>query len=343
MNIGLIDWDLITSKKLCYYNFGVLLVASYYQEMQGSKVRLVIDLTYDNLVKYDKIYIFKDYKNEIYPINLIHDYYSLPAEEYGEGFKNAPLLPDIPDLIYTPLKTDIYQPILYYIQKGGKQFELGDNWPKSNFSPAKLFFEHDGELLLREEPRTRRLLIYDEPTLFFTTELGKQKMTKLQKKCIIIFVKPIRIGLIPKENYEWLLNTKKILKFKERLYAQETDPYLEDFIHWCETNRVPGNVKVAIKTSEGVKWFKMRGGKIYGNYRKYQFNRDEEGRTNDASTEKNISVRYEWFAAKRTDEGDRRDRSGIEETERRKYLPSERSKRRRDARKRYNSIRSGRW
>ena len=104
-SIGIVDFDFLSTKKLCNYNFGVLLVSSYYLK-QGLKIRLILELSHENLMKYDKIYMFKDYKTKIKPINLIKDYYSLPVEEYGEGFDNRPLLPNLPDLIYTPIKTD---------------------------------------------------------------------------------------------------------------------------------------------------------------------------------------------------------------------------------------------
>ena len=59
-NIGIVDFDLLTTKQLCYYNLGVLLLSSYYLE-RGIKPRLILNLSYDNLKKYKKIYIFKDY------------------------------------------------------------------------------------------------------------------------------------------------------------------------------------------------------------------------------------------------------------------------------------------
>ena len=51
--IGILDWDLLSTKKFCNYNFGVLLVSSYYLE-QGIKCRLILDISYDNLKKYNK-------------------------------------------------------------------------------------------------------------------------------------------------------------------------------------------------------------------------------------------------------------------------------------------------
>lgn len=333
--IGIIDFDFLSTRKLCNYNFGVLLVSSYYLE-QGSKVRLIINLSKENLVKYSKIYIFKDYKTKIKPINLIKDYYSLPVEEFGEGFDDKPLLPDLPNLIYTQVKTDIYKPILFYINNGGDKFSLDEKWNEKYF-PTKLFFKLDGELLLREEPKGNRLLVYDDPTLFFTTKLGRQKMTEIIKKSIIKFVKPLRIGIIEPKEWSQLFKTKHIVSFRNRMYAEDTDPYLEEFLVWCmEKENLIGNITIAIKTSEGVKWFKKRGGQIYGNYRNNQFKRDDKERARNASSEEDFSIRYEWFTTKRPTKNNRRSREGASEKERRKYLPSEYNRRQRENRRNYN-------
>lgn len=326
-NVGIIDLDFLETKKLCSYNFGVLLVSSYYLK-RGRKVRLIIDLQYDNLKKYDKIYIFKDYKTRVFPANIIKNYYSLPIEEYGEGFPNKPLLPDLPELIYTPINTTIYQPIISYIRQGGKQFQIDENWPNKNYVPVKIFFEQDGELLLREEPKQKYLWIYDDPIVFFTTSIGRQKMTELLKKSIIIFIKPLRISVIPPDNYETIMLSGRIRHHKSRLYAIDGDPYLDDFINWCETHRIPGYTKMAIRAKQGILWLKQKGGRVYGNYRELRLNEDDDGGTNETFTKKDIPIRRQWFTTQRLDQGDRFDRErNWEEEKRRKYLPSERAKR----------------
>ena len=71
--IGILDWDLLSTKKFCNYNFGVLLVSSYYLE-QGIKCRLILDISYDNLKRYNKIFVFKDYKTKSVPLNFIPKY-----------------------------------------------------------------------------------------------------------------------------------------------------------------------------------------------------------------------------------------------------------------------------
>lgn len=340
MNIGLIDFDFLSTKKLCNYNFGVLLVSSYYLE-QGSKVRLIINLNRDNLLQYDKIYIFKDYKTRIQPVNLIKDYYSLPVEEYGEGFLNRPLYPTLPNLIYTRIRTDIYKPIIYYIKNGGEKFSLDEKW-RDEYFPTKIFFDLDGEMLLREIPTKKKLLIYDDPSIFFITELGKQKMTELLKKSIIKFVKPLRIGIIPSENWEYIFNQKKIISFKERLYGKEDDPYLDSFVDWVVDGNVNGKIKIAIQTKDGLKWFKRQGGNIYGNYGNYRLKRDDKTRVNDSTSKEDISIGYEWFATKRFTKNNRRGRERTSETQRRKYLPSEYERRYKERRAKYNAIKRGR-
>ena len=335
--IGICDFDLVSTKQLCYYNFGVLLLSSYYLD-RGIKPRLILNLSYDNLKQYDKIYIFKEYKTTILPIDVIDKYYSLPIEEYGAGFKNAPSYPDIADLVYTKVKTDIYRPLLYYIKKGGTSFSLAKDWDEF-YPPKMIFYQYNKELIQREAIIKGRMLIYDDPIIFFTTEKGKEVMTKMEKGCIIKFVKPIRIGKVPEEFYEKLFYGNRFVKFKDALFSYEDDEYLQDFINWVETHKNLGFIKIAVKTKDGVRWFKERGGRIYGNYR---FKKDDSERTNTTSSEEDISVRYEWFTTKRSSKSRRRYRSRASEAERRKYLPSEYEKRRKERWARYNAIRKGR-
>ncbi len=294
--VGIIDFDLLSTKTLCAYNYGVLLVSSYYK-LRGSKVRLIIDLKPENLKQYSKIYIFKDYKTNFFPVNLIPGYYSLPVEEYGSGFRNRPLLPKLLELEYTPLSTEIYAPLLYYLKKGGKQFKMSKSWHGERYTPAMIFFENEGELLLREEPKRKRMLLFDEPLIFFNTELGEKKMTELKKKSIIRFIRPLRIGLVEPRFWEELFTDGKIVMFKKNLYSINGDKYLLDFIDWCKGQEEDiGKIKIIIKTEQGTKWFEFKGGKIYGNYGIEKPN--EEG-VDDASAEENISTRCEWFATKR--------------------------------------------
>ena len=92
-----------------------------------------------------------------------------------------------------------------------------------------------------------------------------------------------------------------------------------------QTKNIFIGLKVAVKTSNGVKWIRYKGGRIYGNYR-FKDN-DEEGPNGIASKE-NLSVRNDWFATKRSSNHYQRNRDRASEEERRKYLPSELSKRR---------------
>lgn len=337
--IGILDWDLLSTKKFCNYNFGVLLVSSYYLE-QGIKCRLILDISYDNLKKYNKIFVFKDYKTKSVPLNFIPKYLFLPIEEYGEGFPNRPQFPDLPKIIYTKINTYIYKPLLYYISEGGKNFILDKDW-KKDFFPSKLFFEQDGELLLREEGIHKKMYIYDNPLLFFNSDVGIEKMTEIKKSSIIKFVKPICISKIEPKYWAWLFNNKTIRGFKNSLYGIEDDPYWMEFYEWIQNHHTPGNIKITIKTKTGkVETLKKQGGKIYGNYR---FERNDKGAVNNSFTEKNIPIGYEWVTTKRYNEGNQRSRERISETKRSKYLPSEYAKRRKQARWKYNAIRSGRF
>lgn len=338
--IGIIDFDFISTRELCSYNFGVLLTSSYYK-IQGSKVRLIIDLKYDNLLKYDKIYIFKSYKTKVYPINLIENYYSLPVEEYGEGFENRPLFPDLPNFIYTPINMDVYMPIINYIERGGKNFLLSKKWSTS-FKPTLLFFEHEEEVIAREYPKNRRLLLYDNPLILFNTEIGAQKLKLLERNGHQIkFIKPIRIGLVSPAIYDWLSRTKLIVGFQNDLYAEEDDKYLEEFMEWCRQTESPITLTLLIKTKNGIDRFSKRGGKIYERKTIKKFN--TEG-TTTKNAEITNTTRVEWFTKRESNKRSRadRERDYKEKERRRRFLPSEYEKRDRDRRIRNRSSGFGR-
>lgn len=323
--IGVVDFDLLSTSQLCNYNYGVLLLSSYYLE-QGLKVRLIINLDYDNLSKYSKIYIFKDYKTKVMPINLIKDYYSLPVEEYGEGFANRPNLPNLPNLTYTKLRTDVYKPLIYYINNGGERFKLKRGWDEK-YAPACLFFEKDGEVMLREDPVAKKLLVYDDPLLCFSTTFRRKVLTDVLKRCRIKFVKPLRISALSPKYFNMVLNEPRLVGIKSNLYAEETDKYFYKFLDWAEANEFT-NSEIPVRLENGnVKWLKFKGGKNYGNFKDNRFENDDERRANETSSEENFPTRYEWFATERHSSHNRPGRDRASEEERRKFLPSERERR----------------
>lgn len=329
--IGLIDFDLLSTKKLCAFNYGVLLTSSYYK-VQGSKVRLILNLKYDNLIKYDKIYIFKSYKTKIHPINLIQNYYSLPVEEYGEGFASRPLFPDLPDFIYTSITLDIYRPLLAYINNGGEGFIKDKKWSEA-FFPTLLFFENEGEIMAREYPKKKRLLLYDDPLTLFNTDIGMQKMISLKEgKHQVKFLKPIRIGKIHPSHYDMLVDNKAIVGHQHNLYAEEGDEFLEDFIEWCRNLKQTISLSVMIKTDNGVDYFRKRGGKIY---ERKNDKRPDSSRTSGTDDAIINTTRTEWFTQREFNKRTRADRERAykEREERRKFLPSEYEKRYREVRR----------
>ena len=161
-------------------------------------------------------------------------------------------------------------------------------------------------------------------------------MTEMLKSSIIKFVKPLRIGIIQPSEWNQLFKTTKIVGFKDRLYAYEGDPYLQEFIQWCQNNDVGQKITIAIKTDNEIMWFKKRGGKIYGNYGNNQSKRNDKERIRNSTSEENLSIRYEWFTTKRPIKNNRLSREGISKKEGRKYLPSEYAKRDLERRKNRN-------
>ena len=338
--IGIIDMDFLSTRELRNFNFGVLLVASYYQ-VRGPKARLIIDLNYDNLSKYKRIFVFKSYKTKIHPINLIKDYYTLPVEEYGEGFPGRPLFPSLPEIIFTPVQTDIYKPIMEYMKQGGKKFTMSPKW-QPNVHPTMLFFEQDGEILSREYPKKSRLLVYDDPLIILNTDVGLSTVKSLKsKKKAIKLVKPIRIGKVSPDLYDWLFTSRTILSFQEDLYAEDGDEYLEAFLEWCRTSNNCKETTVLIKTSVGIDRFRKRGGRIYERKTIKEF----EPTAAQGQDERNFNTSgSNWDTRERRAERDReaRKRDLKERRIRRRYLPSSYRKRASDRNRRFNAIKRGR-
>lgn len=333
--IGIIDFDLISTKKLCNYNFGVLLLSSYYLE-QGIKPRLIVDISLDNLKTYDKIYIFKDFKTPILPINMIEGYYSLPIEEYGNGFKNKKEYPELYGIDYTIVNTNIYKPLLYYIEQGGKLFKDCRKEP-NNSQHTRFFLQEENEVLIRDLRNSGKFVVYDDPLLFFSTDIGIKKMTKIIKNGKIYFVKPINISKIKPEFYSLLFESRRFPNIKKNLYAIDSDEYLKDFIEWVFKENL--SISLPIKTKDGIKWFKKTGGKIYGNYEIRTINGT---RAKNFTTKEDISIRREWIATKRLIKSNKFNRGRIREKEREKYLPSEIEKSRYNNSGRYRAIKKGR-
>lgn len=334
--VGIIDFDFLTTKKFCNYNFGVLLVSSYYLE-QGIKPRLILNLSYDNLSKYTKIYIFKDYKTNILPINIIHNYYSLPIEEYGEGFCSRPLYPDLPNIIYTNIKTDIYKPIIRYMEQVESGFTIDKNW-KRDYFPTKMFFSHQGELLVRDISNKRKILVYDDPLLFFTQSLGLEKMTELKKHSKIIFIKPLHITQVPAEYWKEIMNNPLFAQLKKNLYAYDSDEKWGLFYGWLKNNPTKGTIKIIVKTDKRIRTVWKKGGEISGDYR---FEENDKSGIKYTASKQNISTWGKWNSTQRFNQADRRYRERDEDSSRRRYLPSETAKRRINARRIANEKRYG--
>jgi hypothetical protein len=90
VNIGIIDAEIIGKKKHRFPNLACMKISAYHKSI-GNNVQLL--LTYDDISKYDKVYISKVFTNTLINENIL----GLPNVEYGgTGFyyDKAPALPD---------------------------------------------------------------------------------------------------------------------------------------------------------------------------------------------------------------------------------------------------------
>lgn len=105
MRIGIIDADLIGRKRHRFPNLACMKISGYYKEM-GNDVKLL--LNYENLDKYDKIYISKVFTDVIVDKNVLE----LPNVEYGG----------------TGFFYDKAKPLPYEIEHHMPDYHLYDEW-----------------------------------------------------------------------------------------------------------------------------------------------------------------------------------------------------------------------
>jgi len=81
LNIGIIDADLLCDKNHRFPNLALMKISAYHKYRRSDKVTLLMN--YDDIDKYDRVYISKVFDYTIIPIDLIkyeHVYYG------GTGF-----------------------------------------------------------------------------------------------------------------------------------------------------------------------------------------------------------------------------------------------------------------
>ena len=239
--IGLIDLDLLFTKELSQPNYELCAFATYLKQ-QKIGARLILDTSLQNLKRYNKIYIFKSHKYTPGPAQVIKEYYKIDAEEYGEGFLLRPLHPDIPELFYITPETDIYHPLVNYLEKNPKvrKYKLKNTTWFYRYKLVKHFNVVDGEVLVRLPIPTqaKNVLIYDDPLLFFNNERGRIALKTLVETKIVQFATPLDISkLSDEEDYETLMREPRLATLRKNLYSSQQNQNMKSFFGWLERNK----------------------------------------------------------------------------------------------------------
>jgi hypothetical protein len=239
--IGLIDLDLLFTKELSQPNYELCAFATYLKQ-QKIGARLILDTSLKNLKRYNKIYIFKSHKYTPGPAQVIREYYKINAEEYGEGFLLRPLHPDIPELFYITPETEIYLPLVNFLEKnpGNRKYKLKNISWFYKYKLVKHFNVVDGEVLVRLPipVQDKNVLIYDDPLLFFKTERGKAALRTLTETKIVQFATPLDISELSEESdYEILMREPRLATLRKNLYSSRQNHNMKKFFGWLEKNR----------------------------------------------------------------------------------------------------------
>lgn len=167
-------------------------------------VRLISSLSYDNLIKYDEIYLFKISKYLVPPAGMIKNYYQLPIKEYGNGFNNREQRPDFINTLYITPDFTCYNPILKLsINQPNHKLAWKLKAPKVPKQQHIRLYEQINEEFLRRDINTNNynLIIHDDPNIILE-DPSKLKIVDdlIKEKHHLYFIQPLDISLITNTN-----------------------------------------------------------------------------------------------------------------------------------------------
>lgn len=214
INIGLIDWDASVSKTLAMPNYDLCVTYAHLKRDPNISIRLIISLDYENLRRYDKIYLFTAITSHVNPSGVIPHYYDLPIEEYGSGFQDKPLRPNLLETRTIEPDRTCYNPIIQLSTERPKykwSWKLTKSCLKKKYIPIRLYEKFDGEWLRKDFPTSRYCVIYDDPTELLNDPAKRQ----------------VFLGLLDNHHRLMLASLLDIAKLNDTSILERivTDPY----------------------------------------------------------------------------------------------------------------------
>lgn len=248
-SIGLVDYDTLIGRNYRGPNYDLGITYADLKQNPNFSVRLITSLRDNNLNKYDKIIIFKTSRFTPHPATYITDYYKRDIEEYGPGFINKDLRPNLKETRYLKPDFTCYNPIL----------RLSADKPTHPFSwkldkaiktrahqQIRLYEEIEGEYLRKDFPKEGHYLtIHDDPLILFNDKKRLATVDYLiSQKYHLLFLQPLDISKLNDTNIiERIITDSRLASLRKGFIISELNDKAAFFIdyflnHKCNTTNV---------------------------------------------------------------------------------------------------------
>ena len=236
--VGLLDYDATLQKKYITPNYDLGVTYGVLKQNPNLNVRLIISLDEANLQKYDEILVFKISPYLPHPSGMIKNYYRLPIQEFGPGFKHKPLRPESQDTFFTKPDFTCYNNIIKFSYEHPEHklaWDLSNARKASNAQHLRLFENLEGEYL-RKDINTGRshIILHDDPNILFThKEQLKTAEDLINSGHKIYFTQPLDISLITDTNIlERVITDSKYATLRRSLLISEMNDSALWFINY---------------------------------------------------------------------------------------------------------------
>lgn len=231
--IGLMDYDVLLTKYYKCPNYDLGVMYAYYKSNPNISIRLITTFSTKNLSQYDKIYVFKRQPELGHPSGAIRDYYKLPIEEYGPGFRDKPVRPMQRETQFLLPDFTCYNKIILFSLEHPKHplaWHLHKQAKGGKYKPLRLYETIDGEELKKDYPTSKYHMIYDDPVELLNNPAKWEYYNQLlDKKHHFAFAQSLDISRLNDTNIlEQVLNSSKYASIRQSLVATE----LNDVISW---------------------------------------------------------------------------------------------------------------
>lgn len=246
-NIGLLDYDVVRSKHYLAPNYDLGVTYAYYKSNKNYNVRLISSLSPNNLSQYDKIYVFKQNKYIAHPSGYVVDYYKYPIEEYGEGFIDKPIRPNLLETRFTRPDFSCYNNMLLFSMERPNHslsWKINKKAKGKDYQPIRLYEKIDGEELKKDYPTSKKIIVYDDPVdILNNKDKWSYYNELLDSGHKIIFAQSLDISLLNDTNIiEQVITNSRYAPIRAKLVASN----INDVVNWLVDYILTGKCKTVI-------------------------------------------------------------------------------------------------